>query len=102
MDKEYIELLRKYRDSFAEINNYLTESAWFYKTDDPELFYVLQHYESAFREFYLDNFKMRKLLLASSLAWIANDIYWQAWPALIAETVAMLINLRTIHRLNQA
>ena len=56
MDKEYIELLRKYRDSFAEINNYLTESAWFYKTDDPELFYVLQHYESAFREFYLDNF----------------------------------------------
>jgi hypothetical protein len=52
--------------------------------------------------FYLDNFKMRKLLLASSLAWIANDIYWQAWPALLAETVAMLINLRTIHRLNQA
>jgi hypothetical protein len=52
--------------------------------------------------FYLDNRKMRKLLLASSLAWIANDIYWQAWPALLAETVAMLINLRTIHRLNQA
>ncbi|MFM8341319.1 MAG: YgjV family protein [Methylomonas sp.] len=52
--------------------------------------------------FYLDNFKMRKLLLASSLAWISNDIYWQAWPALLAETVAMLINFRTIHRLNQA
>ena len=52
--------------------------------------------------FYLDNFKMRKLLLASSLAWISNDIYWQAWPALLAETVAMLININTIHRLNQA
>lgn len=56
MDKEYSELLRKYRDSFVNINNYLTEAAWFYKSDDPELFYVLQHYESAFREFYYENF----------------------------------------------
>lgn len=46
--------------------------------------------------FYLDNRKMRIALLASSSAWIANDLYWQAWPALIAETVAVLLNMRTI------
>ncbi|WGS85414.1 YgjV family protein [Methylomonas sp. UP202] len=49
--------------------------------------------------FYLDNRRMRIGLLASSLAWIGNDWYWQAWPALIAESVAMLINLRTLSRL---
>lgn len=49
--------------------------------------------------FYLDNRKMRIALLASSLAWIANDYYWQAWPALLAESMAMLINLRTIRKL---
>lgn len=49
--------------------------------------------------FYLDNRKMRIALLFSSLAWIGNDIYWQAWPALLAESVAMTINLRTIRKL---
>ncbi|QWF71636.1 YgjV family protein [Methylomonas paludis] len=52
--------------------------------------------------FYLDNRSMRIALLVSSLAWIANDYCWQAWPALIAETVAMLINLKTIRTLNRA
>ncbi len=46
--------------------------------------------------FYLDNRQMRIALLVSSLAWLANDYYWQAWPALLAESVAMGINLRTI------
>lgn len=49
--------------------------------------------------FYLDNRGMRLALLASSLAWIVNDVLWQAWPALLAETVAVLINLRTIRQL---
>lgn len=49
--------------------------------------------------FYLDNRTMRIALLASSLAWIANDLYWQAWPALLAESVAMGINVHTIRKL---
>jgi hypothetical protein len=49
--------------------------------------------------FYLDKHSMRIAMLASSLAWLANDVYWQAWPALLAESVAMLINLRTIRQL---
>ena len=49
--------------------------------------------------FYLDNRWMRIMLLASSLAWICNDMVWQAWPPLIAETVAMVINLFTIRML---
>ena len=49
--------------------------------------------------FYLDNRRMRIALLASSVAWIANDIIWQAWPALLAETVAAGLNVRTIRRM---
>jgi hypothetical protein len=49
--------------------------------------------------FYLPNRSMRMAMLASSLAWIANDILWQAWPALLAEVVAVVLNLRTIRRL---
>lgn len=49
--------------------------------------------------FYLGNRRMRIALLASSLAWLGNDLYWQAWPALLAESVAVLINLRTIRQL---
>lgn len=49
--------------------------------------------------FYLDNRTMRIALLASSVAWIANDLYWQAWPALLAESVAMGINVHTIRKL---
>lgn len=49
--------------------------------------------------FYLDNRRMRIVLLASSTAWIANDIIWQAWPALLAEVVAVGLNVRTILRM---
>jgi hypothetical protein len=42
---------------------------------------------------------MRILMLASSVAWIINDIIWQAWPALLAESVAVLLNLRTISKM---
>ncbi|MGZ5050775.1 MAG: YgjV family protein [Methylobacter sp.] len=49
--------------------------------------------------FYLDNYRMRLALLASSAAWISNDIYWQAWPALLAESVAMGINIKTVRAL---
>jgi hypothetical protein len=49
--------------------------------------------------FYLDNRRMRIALLASSAAWIVNDILWQAWPALLAESVAAMLNVRTIRRL---
>lgn len=49
--------------------------------------------------FYLDNHRMRVVLLASSAAWITNDIIWQAWPALLAESVAALLNIRTLRRL---
>lgn len=49
--------------------------------------------------FYLDNRWMRLALVASSGAWMLNDILWQAWPALLAESVAVVINLRTLYRL---
>jgi hypothetical protein len=49
--------------------------------------------------FYLNNRTMRIALVASSFAWIANDVYWQAWPALLAESVAVLINANTIQKL---
>ena len=52
--------------------------------------------------FYLGNRNMRIAMLGSSIAWIANDLYWQAWPALLAESVAMVINLHTIRRLIKA
>ena len=51
--------------------------------------------------FYLGNRKMRIACLASSVAWIANDLYWQAWPALVAESVAVVLNMRTIRQLAQ-
>lgn len=56
---------------------------------------------TTFALFYLDNRKMRIALLASSAAWIANDLYWLAWPALLAESVAALLNVRTIHRMGR-
>ena len=46
--------------------------------------------------FYLNNRDMRIAMLASSIAWISNDLYWHAWPALLAEVVAMIINIKTI------
>ncbi|MEQ1637366.1 MAG: YgjV family protein [Methylococcales bacterium] len=49
--------------------------------------------------FYLDNRTMRISLLFSSIAWIINDLYWQAWPALLAESVAVGINGYTIRKL---
>lgn len=49
--------------------------------------------------FLLARRSLRIVLLPSSAAWIANDLIWQAWPALLAETVAVLLNLRTIRRL---
>ncbi|WP_347987278.1 YgjV family protein [Methylomonas sp. AM2-LC] len=48
--------------------------------------------------FYLTGRNMRMILLASSLAWIGNDLYWHAWFALLAECVAVGLNLRTIRR----
>lgn len=51
--------------------------------------------------FYLENRAMRIVILASSVAWIINDIIWQAWPALLAEAVAILLNLRTITRMDK-
>lgn len=51
--------------------------------------------------FYLDNRRMRIALLASSAAWIANDVYWQAWPALLAESVAVGLNVRTIRQIGR-
>lgn len=51
-------------------------------------------------QFFLGNRAMRITLLFSSLAWISNDYIWQAWPALLAETVAILINLRSIARMS--
>ena len=49
--------------------------------------------------YYFDNRNMRIALIASSLAWIINDVYWQAWPALVAEIVAIGINIRTIRKI---
>ena len=51
--------------------------------------------------FYLENRSMRILMLASSGAWIINDIIWQAWPALLAESVAVLLNLHTISKMKK-
>lgn len=52
--------------------------------------------------FVLSNVSMRVALLASSAAWIANDVIWGAWPALVAEIVAVAISLRTIAGLRAA
>lgn len=49
--------------------------------------------------YYLNNRNMRIALLASSMAWIINDVYWQAWTALLAESVAIGINIRTIRKI---
>ena len=49
--------------------------------------------------FYLGNRTMRIVLLASSVAWMANDVIWQAWPALLAESVAAVLNIKTIRKL---
>lgn len=49
--------------------------------------------------FYLENRSMRIVILASSIAWIINDVIWQAWPSLLAEAVAVVLNIRTIRRL---
>lgn len=51
--------------------------------------------------FYLDNRRMRIALLVSSAAWIANDVYWQAWPALLAESVAVGLNVQTIRQIGR-
>lgn len=48
--------------------------------------------------YYLDDRPMRLALLGSSAAWIANDIIWQAWPALLAEAGAAALNIRTLRR----
>lgn len=53
-------------------------------------------------QFYLGNKAMRITLLFSSLAWMSNDLIWQAWPALLAESVAILINLRSIAKMTSA
>lgn len=49
--------------------------------------------------FYLDHRRMRTVLLASSAAWIANDLYWQAWPAMFAECVAAGLNVKMIRNI---
>lgn len=54
---------------------------------------------STFALFFFDNRRMRILMLMSSIAWISNDILWQAWPALLAEIVAACLNVRTIRQL---
>jgi hypothetical protein len=51
--------------------------------------------------FYLNNRWMRVALLVSGASWIANDIFWQAWPALVSECVATVLNIRTILRLSR-
>ena len=50
--------------------------------------------------FHLGNRPMRLALLGSSVAWIWNDFLWDAWPALVAETLAAGINVRTLCRMN--
>jgi hypothetical protein len=51
--------------------------------------------------FYLRNRPMRQALLASSAAWLFNDILWHAWPAFIAEAGAVAVNLHTLRRLGR-
>jgi len=46
--------------------------------------------------FYLGGIPLRLVLLFSSAAWIWNDILWHAWPALIAESLAAMISVRTV------
>jgi hypothetical protein len=52
--------------------------------------------------FHLGNRAMRLSLLASSAVWIWNDVLWDAWPALLAESMAAMINVRTLIRLHRA
>ncbi|WP_337747565.1 DUF2398 family protein [Victivallis vadensis] len=75
MNDEYLELLKKYPDRFIAVNNILTEAAWFYKTDEPELFYELQHYESAFRNFYKRNFDWELRIDGKCARLVKNKVY---------------------------
>lgn len=46
--------------------------------------------------FYLEQRRLRLALLISSALWISNDLLWHAWPALVAETISVLLNWRTL------
>ncbi len=84
MDKEYLELLTRNRDEVVRINNVLTEAAWFYKSDDPELYYTLQHNEQAFAEFFRRNFNW-ELRVDGKCARLVKDRVYN--PELGANTV---------------
>ncbi len=75
MDNEYQELLAKNREMVVKINNILTESAWFYKTDDPELFYDLHHNEHAFAEFFRRNFNWELRIDAKCARLVKDRVY---------------------------
>ena len=75
MEIDYETLRNKYPEHFIAINNILTEAAWFYKTDDPERFYELQHYESAFREFYRKNFDWELRLDAKCARLVKKKVF---------------------------
>lgn len=77
MDKDYRELLSRNRDMVVRINNVLTESAWFYKTDDPELFYDLHHNEHAFAGFFRENFNW-ELRIDDKCARLVKDRVYNA------------------------
>lgn len=48
---------------------------------------------------YGDNRQMRIRLLLSSALWISTGLYWNSWPMVVTELIAVTLNLRTILRL---
>lgn len=79
--------------SFVTLFSLLTSASWQGLVSLLPAFAVIN---ATVAMFYLGNRNMRIALLVSSIAWIANDLHWQAWPALLAEIVAVAINLKTI------
>ncbi|MDD5598006.1 MAG: hypothetical protein PHV82_08680 [Victivallaceae bacterium] len=52
MNKEFIQFLERYKEDVQTVLNVLTESAYFYCTDNENIFYFLRQHESVFAEFF--------------------------------------------------
>lgn len=69
---------RRGRDRVRAALNVLTESTFFYKEDDPDLFFFLRRYQSAFRELFEDYFGWRLYVDRQCARLIKERVYNEA------------------------
>lgn len=91
MQEAYEELVRRCPERVVSINNILTEAAWFYREDEPDLFYELQRHEAAFRWFFQTNFGW-DLRLDGKCARVVKPRVWN--PSLKGRTGLVGFKLR--------